>query len=354
MEIRIYPSSIDPKLRLSAEFHVPEKPKPLCLFFHGWHMTAAGSSRGGHIAKLARGFFVVNVDMRGRGESTGAPDASGHELIDGLDALDFARTAWPEAVQEDAGPYVIGGSGGGGNTLALAGKAPDLFAAAVAWAGMSDYALWYEDDGKGRYRDEMERKGWIGGSPATNPESYRSRSGLCVLGNVTSPVLVIHGRRDEAVPVHHAERYKTRAEQLRKSNVELHLNDAGHDSIEWPRVLAFLERHGRPPRLPNSGTLLVHSFVACRSFWLVLDRPSRLGKVDYELDTGGYVRSLRFSQDEGRAPVEEVLLRVIGPVKRIDVRMAGATFSPAAVFRHGRHSDYRWECSGSWEAEIAR
>jgi len=206
MEIRKYPSSIDTNLALYAEFYVPDKPKPLCLFFHGWHGRAGASSKAGYIDPLLKDFFVVNVDMRGRYKSRDKPDASGHELVDGLDALDFARMTWPAAVRKEPGCYVIGGSGGGGNTLAIAGKAPDIFTAAVSWAGMSDYALWFEGDKKGRYRDEMETKGWIGGTPESNPEGYRARGGLHVLENVITALLVIHGKRDGAVPVEHAER----------------------------------------------------------------------------------------------------------------------------------------------------
>lgn len=180
MKIRSYPSSVDPELSLSAEFYVPDKPKPLCLFFHGWGMSAADSRKGGYIDKLAPDFFVVNVDMRGRGKSTGKPDASGFELIDGLDALEHAGRTWPDAVKKDSEVYVAGGSGGGGNVMAIVGKAPDIFCAAVSWAGMSDYGLWHKDDKQGQYRDEMEGQDWIGGSPSSNPEGYRSRGGLYI------------------------------------------------------------------------------------------------------------------------------------------------------------------------------
>ena len=354
MEARIYPSSIDPDLKLSAEFHVPEEPKPLCLFFHGWHMTAAGSTRGGYMKTLGRDYFVVNVDMRGRAKSTGKPDASGHELIDGLDALDYARRTWPQAVDSKPGVYLVGGSGGGGNTMSLMGKAPDIFTAAAAWAGMSDYALWYRDDKRGAYRDEMEAKGWIGGNPESNPEGYESRGGIYLLENVLADLLVIHGRKDGAVRVHHATTYEERAKVLGKTNVRVHLNDRGHGSAEWPMMMEFLRTRRTPPKLPQNGSLLVHSFLATRAFWLVLDDPARMGKVDYELDVQGQLTSLRFAQAEGRTPVKAVLLRTPGAAHDVSVEMNGRTFSPKAERSAEGHADFRWACEGEWTLKIAR
>jgi dipeptidyl aminopeptidase/acylaminoacyl peptidase len=124
--------------------------------------------------------------------------------------------------------YVLGGSGGGGNTLALAGKAPDFFAAAVAYAGMSDYALWYRQDMKGAYRDEMDV--WISGSPDSNPQGYQSRGGLHVLHNVLTDLLVIHGRNDRSVPFEHAAQYQAEARKLGKTNISFLFSDKGHAS----------------------------------------------------------------------------------------------------------------------------
>ncbi|HOX05368.1 MAG TPA: prolyl oligopeptidase family serine peptidase [Planctomycetota bacterium] len=350
MEVRTYQSSQDPALKLTAEFHVPAEARPLCLFFHGWHQTAAVSRKEGYIAKLSAKFFVVNVDMRGRGGGTGTPDASGFELIDGLDALDFARQTWPAKVDGKSGPYVVGGSGGGGNTLALVGKAPDVFAAAAEWAGMSDYALWHGDDKAGQYRDEMEGKGWIGGSPESNPEGYLSRGGLHLLPNVISPLLVVHGTKDTSVPPHHAEKYKQRAEELRKTNISFHFWNAGHSSEDFPRFLDFLSQHAAPPKLPEKGTLLVHSFLACRSFRLLLDHPSRVGSAEYQLSADGALRSLVFAQPAKSAPAKEFVLRLAGDVKAITLEAQGGRRIVERASQAGAWSDFRWAADGAWTA----
>jgi pimeloyl-ACP methyl ester carboxylesterase len=355
MEVRTYASSQDPALKLSAEFHVPDEARPLCLCFHGWHQSAAVSRTSEpFVVPLTRQFFVVNVDMRGRAGSSGTPDASGHELIDGLDALEYARKTWPSKVRADAGPYLFGGSGGGGNVLALAGKAPDIFAAAVAYAGMSDYALWYQDDKAGQYRDEMETRGWIGGNPTTNPEGYRSRGGIHVLPNVLAHLLVIHGTQDDSVPVHHAENYKKKAEELQKQNISFSLWKGGHSLPleDIPKSVAFLNQHAQPPKLPEKGKLLVHSFLACQRFWLILDHPSRVGTAEYETAADGALRSLAFSQPAGSTPAKECILRLSGDVAAVSMEAKGVQQTVQRWRQSGPYSDFKWTSDGPWTARL--
>ena len=353
MKIERYPSSLDENLELYAEFYIPDAPRPLAVFFHGWHMRAE-QSRPSVEKLVAAGYFVVNVDMRGRDRCSGKPDAGGLELVDGLDALDYARRTWPDRVDDTRGPYVVGGSGGGANTMTIVGKAPDRFAAAVSWAGMSDYAVWYEDDARGRYRDEMTDKGWIGGTPATNPEAYQSRAGITTLDNLLTPLLLIHGRKDASVPVHHATNYKARADKLAR-NVSLILNDTGHDSIEWPEALAFLEAHTSPPQLPRNGGLVLASFVATRAFRLVADSPDVMGKLTYELDEAGRLSALSFSRNGFAAPLKKMMLDIpLAGAKgaRVEVSPAGTILTPVAP---GPMNFERYEIAGAcpWRLEIS-
>lgn len=309
MHERVYKSSYDNGLELTAEFYVPENPAPLLLHFHGWHQSAA-QARESATVLAENGYFVVSPDMRGRGKSGGKPDACGLELLDALDALDFARNEWPEKTDNSRGPYLLGGSGGGGNTMTLAGKAPDIFAAAVSWAGMSDYAQWYKDDEKGCYRDEMETKGWIGGNPDTNSEAYSSRSGVTLLENVLAPLLVMHGKNDTAVLFHHAENYKTKAETLKKENISFFFNDDGHGAIPWHKALPFLSEHKTPPSLPDSGKLIFAGFLISRSFRIIADSPDVMAGVTYKTGQGGQLEHLKFSRDNNKSPLKEIIIEI--------------------------------------------
>ncbi|HNS32730.1 MAG TPA: prolyl oligopeptidase family serine peptidase [bacterium] len=354
MHIREYNSSVDKNLKLTDEFHVPSKPKPLCLFFHGWHMTAAASRlQKGTIEPLVDEFFLVNVDMRGRGGSSGKPDASGHELIDGLDGLEYARENWGDRISP-RGLYAVGGSGGGGNVLALAGKSPDIFSAAVSWAGISDYALLYSLDARGRIRDEMEEKGWIGGSPDTNPEGYRSRSGVCIIENVFTRLLAIQGRKDATVPVILAEQYEARAAELKKDNIKVVYNDMGHSSMEWPLAMCHLKQHAKLPEIPGKGRLLVYSFLALRSFWIILESPSDMGYADYVLDSGGNLESLSFHRTYSMREESDCRIRLFSTVRELEVRDGAGKklVYGCEVKEPGRNIDFSFRCKGDFTLRV--
>ena len=351
MAVKSYPSSIQSGLQLSAEFYVPAEPKPLCLFFHGWHMTAAASAREGYVTNLTPDFFVVNVDMRGRDGKPGKPDANGFELIDALDALGFAQQTWPQPINSNEAPRLVGGSGGGGNVLALAGKAPDIFSAGVSWAGITDYALLYEGDQRGRIRDEMETKGWIGGTPSSNPAGYRARGGLYLVENELTPLLVIHGRKDGSVPFIHAEKYKAKAEQLGKKQIQFLFNDLGHASEQWPDMIAHIKAHSQAPVLPKEGALRVHSFVACRAFWLILDDPGKMGTANYRLDSKKRLSELKFTPDADASP-RAFTLRLFDKPSAVTLKRLAdkAVLSPSGSA--GDYADYRWDGEGDWTVAI--
>ena len=156
-----YVSSEDPNLILYAAFvKTGTKPKPILAYLHGWHGNRYMVERdlGNNKFMLDR-FFLIGIDMRGRGStgaedwhgtpdpaiegqkglvSGGKPDASGWGLNDIIDAIETAKKRYPKDTLPDP-VYVIGHSGGGGNTMSIVGKFPDYFTAAYAGSGMCDY-----------------------------------------------------------------------------------------------------------------------------------------------------------------------------------------------------------------------
>lgn len=241
-----YSSSIAPGLMLSALVSdaVENHALPVMVFHHGWHQQATDVADTG--AEIARaGFVTILPDMRGRGMSQGVPDASGYELQDSVDALDQVERNFTRK-PGTPGPYVGGMSGGGGSTYSMAGHFPYRFAAAMVLCGMSDYALWYEKDAAGSFRDEMDA--WIGGPPSKLPLQYRNRSGLFLLANLRMPLYVFHGSEDESVPPEHARKIDERRDDERFGGLAevTILPKVGHAiaSEHWlPALKAFPERH---------------------------------------------------------------------------------------------------------------
>lgn len=309
-EYREYPSSSDPSLHLFAKFTCDTPKGVLLVKMHGWHGQVKSSSPDNIPDPLQQGYFVIQPEMRGRGDSTGNPDCNGWELQDVIDAVTFARAHYRDRIETPDIVLLWGGSGGGGNAYGLLGKFPDYFAAARITSGMSDYALWYTFDAKGEFRDEMEgpvppkspgRKPWIGGNPTNNAEAYRSRGGLTTVDNLLTPTLIFHGELDIRVPAAHARLWVGAAEGKGLGSLVTYHELAGvgkgdHFShITAPQrafyaktSAEFLQTHRTPPTLPRKGTLVVAGYVKTKAFEVILDSVDHVGRVDYDLDAARF------------------------------------------------------------------
>lgn len=308
-EYRDYPSSVEAKLRLFARFECAAPSGVLLVNMHGWHGSVKIPHADDVADPLARNYFVISPEMRGRGEATGQPDCSGWELQDVVDAVNFARRNYRDRIASPEIVFLSGGSGGGGNVLALLGKFPDMFAAARVYYGVSDYALWHTFDRKGEFRDELEgvagrdpkgRLPWIGGSPETNPEAYHSRGGLTTVANLLTPTLVFHGSDDARVPVLHARLWVGAAHGAGRGTLVTYHEQAGvgdnrlHNANETREQLTFrnqtgedfLRTHRISPALPERGSFVVAGYLKTSRFEVILDSIDRVGRVDYDLPAG--------------------------------------------------------------------
>ncbi|CAG7598455.1 hypothetical protein PAESOLCIP111_00227 [Paenibacillus solanacearum] len=288
-----YTSSVTPGIQLGLNVIKPEKPGPMLVQLHGWHMSMPNPVRREHPGELP--YVVVQVDMRGRAFSEGEPDCNGCELIDMYDAVRFVQQEYAEyLLPVEPAIYLEGGSGGGGNVLAAVAKFPDLFSAATALYGISDYAAWYAQDEAGEFRDEMDV--WIGCSPEANAERYEARSGLRLAANVRTPLYMAHGDGDIRVPVSHSRAYVREMERLgRRAGVRYDelpgVGARGHltgVSEEQQRLLEEgsernRQDHAQAPRLEAAGTLLVGGFLYTKHFHIHLDSVHSLATAHYDL-----------------------------------------------------------------------
>ncbi|MBD2863239.1 alpha/beta hydrolase family protein [Paenibacillus oceani] len=293
-----YESSRTPGVMLAARIVKPEKPSYILAGTHGWHMSIPAfkpmeePQQGNH-------YLRVDVDMRGRAHSEGAPDCNGWELYDVIDAIQYAREHYAEYILDPDIVYFESGSGGGGNAMAIACKFPDYFAAVTALCGISDYALWYDNDEIGEFRDEMDV--WIGCAPKDNPMAFRSRSGLDLIGNLTSPVYLAHGETDIRVPADHSRLYAAKAAEIGKDDLityyELpgvgtrdHWGNATGEMLDKVRSESELNRarHRRPVELPERGRLTVGGYLFTRRFSVVLDSLDKVAVLEYDLAAGKF------------------------------------------------------------------
>jgi fermentation-respiration switch protein FrsA (DUF1100 family) len=164
-------------------WHIPPQAgKPVILYFHGNGGSIAG--RAGRFALLtAEGNGLVALSYRGYGGSSGSPSEAG--------LMEDAMTAYRFAVSKYSAERIVlwGESLGTGVAVALAEKNP--VAKIVLEAPFTSTA----DIAASIYPIVPVR--WL------MKDQFRSDEKI---GNVTAPILMLHGERDAVVPIRFGER----------------------------------------------------------------------------------------------------------------------------------------------------
>jgi dipeptidyl-peptidase-4 len=138
-----------------------------------------------------QGWIVFTIDGRGtnrRGtkfESAIYHAMGGAEVDDQLAGLDWLKR---QDFVDPAKVAVMGWSYGGYMTLKLLEKAPGAFAAGVAVAPVTQWALY----------DSFYTERYLG-NPKTDPAPYSSSDALDQAGSIRDPLLVLHGMSDDNV-----------------------------------------------------------------------------------------------------------------------------------------------------------
>ncbi|MGN7401337.1 alpha/beta hydrolase family protein [Cytobacillus praedii] len=166
-----------------------------------------GKVRPGRIVQFAsEGFIVFAPFYRGNQEGEGNEDFAGEDREDAFSAFRLLQSH-PRV----KGTHIFGFSRGGVMALLTAIQFPKA-KSMVTWGGVSDMFLTYAE------REDLRRmmKRVIGGTPTKFPERYEYRTPLFQIERLQSPVLIIHGEKDENVSAEHAYRLEKRLKALNK------------------------------------------------------------------------------------------------------------------------------------------
>lgn len=293
-DFRLVDSSITPGVKFAVRITKPEKPSYLVAGTHGWHMSV---KKFEYMEHPESEYLMVDVDMRGRAFSTGTPDCNQLELYDVYDAVQFAKREYAQYLVNDNVIYFESGSGGGGNALAIAGKFPDLFSAVNALSPISDYREWYFFDSKYKeFRDEMDI--WIGCTPEKSPEAYAARSGITLVPNLLTNVLICHGTEDQRVPYFLSEKYMAEAARCGKGNhVRLLALEGvgtrehyGNITAEQTKQMGAersenFRLHKMPIKIPEKGRFIVCGYLVTKEFSVFLENTNTVAEIFYDLGT---------------------------------------------------------------------
>jgi dipeptidyl-peptidase-4 len=191
----MYPPGFDPEKKWPVLFHVYGEPWSQTVkdtWFLGHHLF--------HRWMTQLGYVVMSVDARGTPAPRGREWRTAlYQKIGVLSSHD-----WDQACRELCAQHawmdrsrlaIWGWSGGGSMTLNMLFRYPDLFAAGMSVAPVTDIGL-YDTIYQERYS----------GIPQEVPDVYRECSPIFFAQNLKAHLLLVHGTGDDNVHYQHSER----------------------------------------------------------------------------------------------------------------------------------------------------
>lgn len=239
-----YPSKAD-NTEQPAMFFTPDskEKKPLLVALHSWSADYKQTSQAPYAEWcITNGWAFIHPNFRGPNNK---PEACGSEFVvqDILSAVEFAQK---ETNIDPQRIYLVGASGGGYATLLMAGRAPELWAAASAWVPISDLKAWHEESTrkKQKYAKDIEQA--CGGVPEAGSKAEaeaKKRSALTYLAQAKNLKVSInagiHDGHTGSVPISHT---------LRAFNL---LADP-KDKLTEEEITYFTEKSKVPPSVKDT------------------------------------------------------------------------------------------------------
>lgn len=220
---------IDAWLTLPPGYQAGRK-VPLILEIHGGPHAAYGPGFAtDNQLYAAAGYAVLSVNPRGStsyGEDfadlidKAYPGKDYDDLMAAVDAAIATGVADPDNL------FVTGGSGGGVLTAWIVGTT-HRFRAAATQKPVINWASFVLNADNPSYFARY----WFGHYPWEDPQGYWARSPLSLVGNVTTPTLVVVGSEDYRTPVSEAEQYYAALQQRNVPTALVKVPGASHGGI---------------------------------------------------------------------------------------------------------------------------
>ncbi|MFQ5724300.1 MAG: prolyl oligopeptidase family serine peptidase [Terriglobia bacterium] len=214
----------------------PAKKYPLILEIHGGPFANYGDRFSAEIQLYAAaGYVVLYANPRGStsyGEEFGNlihhnyPGQDYDDLMSGVDAVLALGYVDPENL------FVTGGSGGGVLTSWIVGKTDRFRAAVVAKPVINWYSFALTSDGYPFFY-----RYWFPGFPWEYTNHYMQRSPISLVGNVTTPTMLLTGEQDYRTPMSESEQFYQALKLRRVDTALVRIQEASHGIARRPSNL---------------------------------------------------------------------------------------------------------------------
>ncbi len=231
----------------------PDAQYPLLLEIHGGPFAAYGPYFSSEVQLYAAaGYVVLYTNPRGStsyGQDFGNaihhayPSHDYDDLISGVDAVIDRGFIDTDQL------YVTGGSGGGVLTAWIVGQT-DRFRAAVSAKPVINWYSWALTADMYPYGIKY----WFPGPPWEHAAHYMERSPISLVGNVTTPTMLLTGTEDYRTPMSESEQYYQALQYHGVETALVRISGASHSIAARPSqliakvnyILAWFERYGGP------------------------------------------------------------------------------------------------------------
>lgn len=214
----------------------PAEQYPLILEIHGGPHAAYGPQFSMEIQLMAaKGYVVVWSNPRGSssyGKDFGNLIHHNYPSNDYQDLMDVVDVALTQPFVDKDNVFITGGSGGGTLTAWSIGKTKRFNAAVVAkpvinWVSFALTADAYP------YFTQY----WMANMPWDNHQTLWEHSPLSLVGNVTTPTMLLTGEADYRTPISETEQFYQALKLQNVDSVMVRIPGAGHGIVSKPSRL---------------------------------------------------------------------------------------------------------------------
>jgi dienelactone hydrolase len=230
-------------------------PAPLIVLIHGGPIARDRWEWNAEVQLLAsRGYLVFQPQFRGSSGFGHKFEQAGYgqwgkamqdDITDGVKHLVNQGIADPNRI------CIVGASYGGYAALWGLVKTPDLYRCAISFAGVTDIEYMFSD-WSDTSSDKVTRQMMLRriGDKKLSAQLFDPVSPLKRAAEIKAPVLLMHGKDDERVPISHGKKMRDALEEHKKPVSWLAFDEEGHGlsyvknlNLYYRTMLDFLAKH---------------------------------------------------------------------------------------------------------------